>query len=224
MPAMSHTPHIPVYPPGQERPFPESSKKGRITFRNAERGIEGETAYWIWGDLSPGKVPLIALHGGPGIPHGYMLPISLISQDYGIPVIMYDQIGCGESTRFKDRKGDDKFWTPELFIEELENVIQQLDLQQFDLLGHSWGATLAALYAIRRQPAGLRKLVISHVSTDLKRLADSTVRLRKQMPADIQGILTSCEREDNFNSDQGMRAMIYAYTLHACRLRPVSRP
>lgn len=149
---MSHVPYIPIPPPGQERHYPEADKTGRITFQDAKLGIDGETAYWIWGDLSSGKVPLIALHGGPGIPHGYMLPISLISEDCGIPVLMYDQIGCGESTRFKDRKGDDSFWTPELFIEELENVVQQLDVQQFDLLGHSWGATLAALYATRRQP------------------------------------------------------------------------
>ena len=79
------------------------------------------------------------------MPHSCMLPIALILQDYGIPVIMYDQIGCGESTRFKDRKGDEGFWTPELFVAELENVITKLGIEHFHLacctLCHSKTAT-----------------------------------------------------------------------------------
>ena len=166
------------------------------------------------------KIPLIVLHGGPGIPHGYMLPTSLVYQDCGIPVIMYDQIGCGESTRFRDRKGDDTFWTPELFVAELENVISKLGITQFDLLGHSWGAYLAALFAIHEQPCGLRKLIICNCSTDLAGFAQSSLRLRKQMPSEVQKILDWCGREDNFNSEDGMQAVEYAYTMHACRMQP----
>ena len=153
------------------------------------------------------------------MPHGYMLPIALTYNDYGIPVVMYDQIGCGESTRFKDRKGDEAFWTPELFVAELENVITKLGIKHFNLLGHSWGATLAALFAIRKQPRGLRRLIISHCATDLSRLAASTMRLRKQMPAEIQDVFDRCDREENVSSEAVTRAMIYAYTLHMCRVR-----
>lgn len=149
-----------------------------------------------------------------------MLPIALISQDFGRPVVMYDQIGCGKSTRFRDRRGDATFWTPELFVAELENVISILGITQLDLLGHSWGACLAALFAIRKQPAGLRKLVISNTSTDLARLAESSMRLRKQMPTDVQEVLNRCDREDNFDSEDGMQALVYVYSLHGCRVQP----
>ena len=217
---MAPEPFIPVSPPGQERQYPDPDKKGKIPFRDADRGIDGETVYWIWGDLSSNEIPPIVLHGGPGMPHTYMLPISLISQDYGIPVVMYDQIGSGDSTRFKEQKGNTDFWTPELFIDELEHVIAQLGIKQFHLLGHSWGAFLAALYAIRRQPAGLRKLIISHCSTNLSRMAKTTARLRKQMPVEVQEAMNLCEREDSFNSEQGMQAMMYVYTLYGCRIQP----
>lgn len=213
-------PHIPVPPPGQERAYPSPAKNGKIPFSNTAAALEGETAYWIWGDLTSNKIPLVVLHGGAGFPHNYMLPLSLVSEDFGVPVIMYDQIGCGESTRFPDRKGDEKTWTPELFIAELENLLSALGIQQFDLMGHSWGAALAAVFAIRKQPHGLRKLIICNTPTDLARLAESSSRRRKQMPTGVQEVLNRCERDNDFNSEDGMQALTFAYTLHACRVQP----
>ena len=192
-------PHIPIPPPGQERKYPDPGKHGRIPFTYTAAAIEGETAYWIWGDLSSNKVPLIVLHGGPGMSHTYMLPLSLVSQDFGVPVVMYDQIGGGESTRFPERKGDEQTWTLEFFIAELENVISALGIEQFDLMGHSWGAALAAVFATRKQPSGLRKLIICNLPTDLARMAESSARLRKQMPIEVQEILNRCERDDDFS-------------------------
>lgn len=106
-------------PPGQERPYPEPTKTGRASFKIPGFELQGETAYEIYGDLNCGKIPLITLHGGPGIPHDYLFPISLLLVDYGIPVVMYDQIGCGRSTHFPDRMGDSSFWKPELFVAEV---------------------------------------------------------------------------------------------------------
>lgn len=57
-----------------------------------------------------------------------MLPHALIYADYGVPVIMYDQMGCGESTRFRDRVLDAEFWTTELFVEELAHLIEYFKL------------------------------------------------------------------------------------------------
>jgi L-proline amide hydrolase len=213
-------PHIPVPPPGQERKYPDPDKHDKIPFTYAAAAIEGETAYWIWGDFSSNKLPLIVLHGGAGMPHSYMLPISLVSLDFGTPVVMYDQIGCGESTRFRERKGDETTWTPELFIAELENVIAALGIKQFDLMGHSWGAALAGVFAIRKQPPGLRKLIICNTPTDLVRLAESSAHLRKQMPSGVQEVLNRCERDDDFSCEDGMQALTYAYTLHGCRVQP----
>jgi len=118
--------HIRNPTPGPERLSRAADYIGEIHFKSEKAGIEGETAYWIRGDLSFGKCPLIALHGGPSATHSNMIPISLIADDCGILVVVYDQIGCGESTRFKERNGDAQLWTAELFMYELLNVIDWL--------------------------------------------------------------------------------------------------
>jgi pimeloyl-ACP methyl ester carboxylesterase len=69
-------------------------------------------------------------------------PIGVLASK-SIPVVFYDQIGCGESTRLPEKKGDGNFWTLELFIKDLENVIAALNIDQYDLFGHSWGGLLA---------------------------------------------------------------------------------
>jgi len=154
-------------PPGQERPYPEPDRTGTIPFEFPSTGLRGETYYYLWGDLSSAKIPLICMHGGPGATHNYLRPIALIYKDYGIPVIMYDQIGCGKSTRFRDKKGDGEFWTPELFMAEIDNLKSHLGIKEFDFLGQSWGGMCGGQYAIEKQPPGLRKLIISDSPSDM---------------------------------------------------------
>lgn len=149
-----------------------------------------------------------------------MLPFALIYADYEIPVIMYDQIGSGESTRFKDRVLDADFWTPELFVEELDNLIKYLKLTSFDLLGHSWGGYLASSFAIQERESGLRKLIICNSPSDVKSLPLATKKLMKKMPQAIQDAIEHCEQDGNFESDDGMAALTYVYTLFACRVQP----
>ena len=168
-----------VNPPGQTRPYPSPSSTGKIPFSYAPTGLKGEIAYKLWGDLSSSKTPLICLHGGPGFTHNYLLPISLLTPDFSIPVIMYDQIGCGDSTRFPEKRGHEDFWTPELFMAELDNLKSHLGIEEFDLLGQSWGGMLAGNYAIEKQPKGLRKLVISDSPSDMKVWVQTADRLRK---------------------------------------------
>lgn len=96
------------------------------------------------------KVPLILLHGGPGIPSPYLSPHEKLYSRHNIPLIFYDQIGCGRSSHPHmegDGIGDPSvFYTVEFFMDELENVLSHFGLlkegRQFDLLGHSWGGML----------------------------------------------------------------------------------
>lgn len=43
------------------------------------------------------KTLLIAIHGGPDVPHNYLKTIELLADER--PVVFYDQLGCGESNR-----------------------------------------------------------------------------------------------------------------------------
>ncbi|KAG1851018.1 hypothetical protein C8R48DRAFT_727003, partial [Suillus tomentosus] len=75
--------------------------------------------------------------------HIYMISHTEIYSLYDIPVIFYDQLGIGKSTHLRDKPAE--CWTPELFMDELDNLLVQLGVESdFDLLGHSWGGMLAA--------------------------------------------------------------------------------
>lgn len=210
-----------IQPPGQERPYPSPTKSGKIPFTYDKNGMKGETAYWVWGDpSSSSKIPLICMHGGPGAQHHYLLPTSLLWKDFGIPVVLYDQIGCGESTRFRDTKGDHKFWTPQLFMAEFENLTQHLGIKQYALLGQSWGGILASQYAVERQPEGLRKLVIADSPSDMRVWVDVQNRFRAQLPKEVRETLDRCEREGKTETPEYEDAVMVFYALHLCRLDP----
>ena len=207
-------------PPGQERPYPKPTSTGTIPFAYSKTDLEGETYYELWGDLSKSdKTPLICLHGGPGIPHNYILPICLIHADYDIPVLMYDQIGCGKSMHFKDKKGDTEFWTPQLFMAELDNVKEYFKIQEYDLLGQSWGGMLAGQYATT-QPKGLKRLIISDSPSDMKVWVATANKLREKLPKDVQETLDRCEKEGKTDSKEYEEAVQAFYDRHLCRIVP----
>ena len=61
----------------------------------------------------------------------------------GRAVIHYDQIGNGRSTHLPDRGAD--FWTVDLFLDELDNLLAHLGIaDRYHLLGQSWGGMLGA--------------------------------------------------------------------------------
>jgi pimeloyl-ACP methyl ester carboxylesterase len=52
----------------------------------------GRVWYRIAGTDRPG-IPVLCLHGGPGMPHDYLEPLEDLASSR--PVIFYDQLGCG---------------------------------------------------------------------------------------------------------------------------------
>lgn len=222
IPTMSDQPPITVQPqpPGQVRAYPKPTKTGKIPFEYPDTGLKGETYYLLFGDLNSSKTPLICMHGGPGAGHQYLLPIALLSIDYSIPVILYDQIGCGGSTHFRDKKGDDTFWIPALFMAELDNLKSYFKIEKFDLLGQSWGGMLGGQYAIEKQPKGLNKLIISDSPCDMVTWVKVANELREDLPKDVRETLTRCEKEGKTETEEYEAAVGHYHALHVCRLSP----
>ncbi|KLO18947.1 proline iminopeptidase protein [Schizopora paradoxa] len=187
--------------------------EGRAPFRHD--GDELETWYKVVGDLGSG-IPLVTLHGGPGFPHYYMLSLADLATSYGIPVVFYDQLGVGVSTNLPDKPPD--FWTPDLFIEELENLLQHLDIHEFDLLGHSWGGMLAAQFAATRSPRGLRKLIISNSTASQSMWTKCLDDLTRALPDDVQTTLKRHEEAQSFTHQEYRDAINVFYARHMCRL------
>src|SRR5688572_27035335 len=121
---------------------------GYISFRGYK------TWYQTCGDMRSG-VPLVLLHGGPGIPGNAYIPLMMQLADRR-PVVRYDQLGCGRS----DRPNDPSLWRVETFVDELAALRDAFQLDEIHLLGHSWEGTLAIEYLLTR-PAGVRSLVLS---------------------------------------------------------------
>lgn len=192
--------------------------EGEVAFDAPNGGKSGTTWYKTHGDLqnSP-HPPLILLHGGPGAGHEYLSPLAKLFEGYGVPLLFYDQIGCGKSTHYREKIGDDSFWTFDLFIQELDNLIDHLKLRErgFSLLGQSWGGMLGAVYATR-QPKGLKKLVIASSPSSVPLYVVGNNQLRAELPLEIREALENADHE----SEEYKTASAYFYKRHVCSLDP----
>jgi L-proline amide hydrolase len=185
--------------------------EGVIPFR------EYETWYRVTGDLSSDLTPLVVVHGGPGCSHDYLLSLAEIART-GRPVIHYDQLGGGRSTHLPD-KGPD-FWTVELFLSELDNILEFLGIaDRYYLLGQSWGGMLGAEHAIRR-PRGLRALIISNSPASMALWASEAKTLRSELPEETEAALDRHEADGTTNDPEYLAATQAYYDLHVCRVVP----
>lgn len=177
----------------------------------------GTTWYRITGDLDSGIVPLVVAHGGPGCTHDYLLRLTALARA-GRPVIHYDQLGNGRSTHLPD--ADPTYWTPELFVAELDNLLTGLGIaDSYHLLGQSWGGMLGAEFAVR-QPAGLRRLVIANSPASMQLWSQAAGSLRAELPAGVNEVLLEHERAGTTDSPEYLRAMKVFYDRHVCRVVP----
>ncbi|KIV87988.1 hypothetical protein PV10_09168 [Exophiala mesophila] len=195
---------------------------GTVPFNHPSLPSPCKTWYKIAGDLfsSASGRPLVVLHGGPGMAHNYLLSLTGLASKHGIPVIFYDQIGGGLSTHYREKRLDTDFWTSNLFIAELDNLLLHLGIaSDFDLLGQSWGGMLAAMFAIRGHP-GLNRLILSNSPASMPLMVQSCNQWRSQLPHDIKDALSRHEADQSYDDPEYVSAVEYFYTLHLCRVLP----
>jgi len=157
--------------------------------------------------------PLLVLHGGPGMSHDYLYPLTDLADER--QVVFYDQLDAGRS----DRPNEPRNWVLSRFLDEVSAVRDALGLSKVCVFGNSWGGTVAAAYAATR-PDGLDRLVLSSplISTD-RWIADNQ-RHREQLPASVQEIMASCEAAGQIEADEYQDAVALFYSRHFCRVDP----
>lgn len=196
-----------------------SGVTGYIDF--TRHGETYKTWFRIFGDLHCGIRPLVILHGGPGMGVLYLEKphVELFTQK-DIPLIFYDQLGAGRSTHLPHKPED--FWTIELFMDELDNVLSHFEVaDNFDLLGHSWGGMLAADYATIRQPKGLKRLIIADSPASMPLWGKCLTRLLETgYPEDFVKMLRRHEREGTTNDPEYQEGMVTFYKRQICTLDP----
>ena len=179
---------------------------------------EYRTWYRITGSLDSEKLPLVVAHGGPGCTHDYVDSFKGIAALDGRAVIHYDQLGNGHSTRLPD-KGPD-FWTPALFLEELDALLKHLGIQdRYAFLGQSWGGMLGAEHAVR-QPKGLKALVVANSPANMHTWVAEANRLREELPQDVQDTLLKHEEAGTITDPEYIAASRVFYDRHVCRVTP----
>ncbi len=163
----------------------------------------GKVWYRIYGEGN--KSPVLALHGGPGSSSFGIEPIEALAKDR--KVILFDQLGCGRSTRITDTT----LMTVEHYVEEVELVRKALQLEDFYLFGQSWGGTLAMDYYLK-YPAEVKAIIFSSplLSTDLWiKDADTLIAT---LPDSIQFIIRENEKNKTFGSESYKNAVNLYYS------------
>jgi L-proline amide hydrolase len=187
-------------------------REGYAEFRGAM------TWFRVTGDLKAKKPPVVILHGGPGASHDYTDAFKLLALS-GRAVVQYDQLGCGCSTHLRQKPKD--FWTVQLFLDELDNLLQVLGIaRSYHIVGQSWGGMLGAEHAMR-QPKGLRALVIADSPPSMELWVKEANRLREALPPEIQATLLKHEKAGTTNSPEYNTAMQIFYDRHVCRVKPM---
>lgn len=102
-------------------------------------------------------LPVIAVNGGPGLSHAYMVQNDLWERAAkNRLVVLYDQRGTGESRRVKAGAPQ----SMDAQVADLEAVRRALGLDKVALVGDSYGGLLVMAYAAAH-PEHVAKLVLS---------------------------------------------------------------
>jgi L-proline amide hydrolase len=178
---------------------------------------ERSTWYRVTGALDGARPPVVAVHGGPGATHDYLLAMADLAGD-GRAVVHYDQVGNGRSSRHPD--ADPASWTVELFVEELARLVRHLGIDRsFHLVGQSWGGMLGPEFALAH-PEGLRSLTICDSPASMELWLKAANRLRADLPDDVQATLLRHEAAGTTSDPEYTAAMQVFYDRHVCRVLP----
>ncbi len=161
-----------------------------------------------------GAPTVLALHGGPGASHDYLLPLADLAAS-GYRVVLFDQLGCGASEVPPDRS----LFSLEHHVEEVEGVRSALGLGRVHLLGSSYGGLLGLAVALAR-PETLRSLTTVGGLASVPLTREEMSRLRATLPAEVQATLDRCEAEGRTDGPEYAAACNVFYRRHLCRLAP----
>ncbi len=174
--------------------------------------VEGGRVWWYSLGDGPG-LPLLCLHGGPGMTHNYLEPLEDLADRRR--VIFYDQLGCGRS----DRPGDPTLWVVPRFVEELATVREALELEGLHLFGSSWGGMLAMQYVLDRSPTP-SSLLLCGSPASIPRWIRECGDLLQRLPDRDRREIERHEAAGWYDCPEYQSAVLAFYRRHVCKLDP----
>ena len=111
---------------------------------------------------SPDGKPVVVLHGGPG---GGISPFLRRLHDPKLyRIILFDQRGCGQSTPNAELR-ENTTWH---LVADMEALRSHIGIKKWQVLGGSWGSTLALAYA-QKHSERVNELILRGIFTVRKR-------------------------------------------------------
>ncbi len=123
---------------------------------------DGQSVYWE-AVGTPGGIPAVWLHGGPGSPPNAGTRRSFDPARWN--AVFFDQRGCGRSRPLVSEPGADLTTnTTDHLVRDIERLRVHLGIDRWVVVGGSWGVTLALVYA-ERHPGQVLGLVLGAVTS-----------------------------------------------------------
>lgn len=166
-----------------------------LTGSTSKRLVPGEGFVEVKGGriwykvVGSGKgVPLLLIHGGPGSRSCDGIPAySILGNDR--PIIFYDQLGSGHS----DRPSDTTLWQLPRFVDEISALRKELDLKDVNILGSSWGGSVAVEYMLSLKAEGVRSVIFAGPLISTSRWMRDAKILLSQLSRPVQDTIQKYE-------------------------------
>ncbi len=165
-----------------------------------------DTSLWVVERGPDDGLPVLVLHGGPGLDHhefaDYLDPLT----DRGVRLVLVDQRACGRSERPSPHT-----WTLERFAQDVIMLARAMRLERYAVLGHSFGAFVALQHAVDYDGMAAASIVSGGVPSmrflervDANLQAFEPAELREQVVASWarESGVSSAEEFDRIVSDQ----------------------
>jgi proline iminopeptidase len=146
-------------------------------------------------------LPMILLHGGPGLDHHELHPWLDSLSGSGVRLIYVDMRGQGLSERV-----DPSTLSVKGFAQDVDRLARALELDRYVLYGHSFGAIIALCHALERGSAdgyvisagaASSEALMADVEREIEAFEPASMRdqIRKSW-ADEPGLTTAAEARD----------------------------
>ena len=183
---------------------------------------------------SAAALPCLVLHGGPGVPHDYLLPLSRLAAAEAQParcVAFFDQPGCGRSAAPAVADAPPGLYSVAGHVALVAAVARRLAADDpdtwrrgFHLLGQSWGGVLALEFALAcGRDATLprpRSVALANTPADIAALHLEVARLMAELPSEVAAAMKKHEAEGTTGSAEYAAAVAAFYARHQCVIQP----
>ncbi|GAB3290437.1 alpha/beta fold hydrolase [Hymenobacter tenuis] len=142
---------------------------GRKPLSNGTPRITTSDGVTLFTKISGQGLPCVFVHGGPGAWSGMPEALAGPSLEDKLQMIWYDQRGSGRSQN--DPNHD---YSLARMVQDLEELRQQLGLETWVVMAHSFGGTIATEYAAR-YPQRVRGLVLLNCTLSITEAMKSTL-------------------------------------------------